>query len=113
MVKTLFDLRDDQFVIIADGTYCYCQKSSNNMVQRRLYSGHKKRPLVKPFVITTTTGKIVDFYSNYGATDNDASIMEDVLKKDKNLRDLIAKNDLAIFDRGFKDCILKLKKNMV
>ena len=84
MVKTLFDLRDDQIVFIADGTYCYCQKSSNNMVQRKLYSGYKKRPLIKPFVITTSTGKIFDVYGSYAATDNDASIMEHVLKVDKN-----------------------------
>ncbi|CAF1139559.1 unnamed protein product, partial [Brachionus calyciflorus] len=110
MVKTLFDLRDDQLTIIANGTYCSCQKSTNNMIQRKLYSGHKKRPLVKPFVVTTTTGKIIDIYGNYGATDNDASIMEDVLNRDKNLKELILKNDLAIFDRAFKDCILRLKK---
>ncbi|CAF0965241.1 unnamed protein product [Brachionus calyciflorus] len=29
----------------------------------------------------------------------------------KNLRDLISKDDLAILDRGYKDCILRLKRN--
>ncbi|RMZ97819.1 Vacuolar sorting-associated 13C [Brachionus plicatilis] len=46
MVKTLFYLDDNQLAIIADGTYCYCQKSSNNMIQRKIYSGHKNRPHV-------------------------------------------------------------------
>ncbi|CAF1017982.1 unnamed protein product [Brachionus calyciflorus] len=105
MVKSLFDLTDDQFVIIADGTYCYCQKSSNNMVQRKLYSGHKKRPLVKPFVITASNGKIIDVYGNYSAVENDASIMQ----KDLDLRELFKKGDILIFYRGFKDCISRLK----
>lgn len=26
MVKSLFELKDDQLAIVADGTYCYCQK---------------------------------------------------------------------------------------
>lgn len=109
MVKSLFDLKDDQFAIIADGTYCYCQKSSNNMVQRKLYSGHKKRPLVKPFVITSSNGRIINVYGDNAATDNDALIMEKVLESDKDLRDLLKKGDLAIFDRGFKECITRLK----
>ncbi|CAF1052181.1 unnamed protein product [Brachionus calyciflorus] len=109
MVNSLFDLTDDRFAVIADGTYCYCQKSSNNMVQRKLYSGHKKRPLVKPFVITASNGKIIDVYGNYAAVENDALIMESVMEKDLDLRKLLKKGDLAIFDRVFKDCISRLK----
>ncbi|CAF0947554.1 unnamed protein product [Brachionus calyciflorus] len=71
MVMKLFDFNDDQLAIIADGTYCYSQKSSNKMIQRKLFSGHKKRPLVKPFVITTSNGKIIDIYGNHAATDNE------------------------------------------
>lgn len=62
------------------------------MIQRKLYSGNKKRPLVKPFVITTTNGRIIDVYGNYAACDNDASIMIDVLEKDKDLSELILSN---------------------
>ncbi|CAF1114855.1 unnamed protein product [Brachionus calyciflorus] len=109
IVKALFDLDDNQLSIIADGTYCYCQKSSNNMIQGKLYSGHKNRPLVKPFVITTSNGKIIDVYGNHASTDNDASIMEYVLIKDNHLRDLLKKGHLAIFYRGFLNCISRLK----
>ncbi|RMZ97818.1 hypothetical protein BpHYR1_034029 [Brachionus plicatilis] len=35
--------------------------------------------------------------------------MEHVLIKDNHLRDLLKKGDLAIFDRGFLDCISRLK----
>ncbi|CAF3771072.1 unnamed protein product [Rotaria socialis] len=41
----------DQVVLIADGTYFFCQKSSNNEFQRRTYSQHKHRHLVKPMII--------------------------------------------------------------
>ena len=59
-------------VFIADGTYLYCEKSSNNMLQRELYSGQKKRHLIKPFVICASKGFIIDVF---GATDNDAKIL--------------------------------------
>jgi hypothetical protein len=44
----------NQVVLIADGTYIYCEKSSNNEFQRRTYSSHKHRHLVKPMIITTS-----------------------------------------------------------
>ncbi|RNA40752.1 transposable element tcb1 transposase [Brachionus plicatilis] len=97
MVKSLFDLKEDQFAIIADGTQCYCQKRS------------LKKPLVKPFVITSSNGRIINVYSDNAATDNDAFIMEKVLQNDKDLKNLLKRGDLAIFDRGFKECIARLK----
>ena len=44
----------DQIVRIADGTYFFCQKSSNSEFQRRTYSQHKRRHLVKPMIITAS-----------------------------------------------------------
>ena len=44
----------DQIVLIADGTYFFCQKSSNSEFQQRTYSQHKRRHLVKPLIITTS-----------------------------------------------------------
>ncbi len=44
----------DQIVLVADGTYVFCQKSSNNEFQRRTYSIHKHRHLVKPMIITAS-----------------------------------------------------------
>jgi hypothetical protein len=43
-----------QVVLIADGTYFFCQKSSNSEFQRHTYSQHKRRHLVKPMVITAS-----------------------------------------------------------
>ena len=39
----LFDLNENQLCLIADGTYLYCQKSSNNKIQRLLHSVQKGR----------------------------------------------------------------------
>ena len=44
----------NQVVLIADGTYMYCEKSSSNEFQRRTYSSHKHRHLVKPMIITAS-----------------------------------------------------------
>ena len=48
----------DQIVLIADGTYLYCQKSSNNEFHRRTYNNHKHRHLVKPMIITAGVSTI-------------------------------------------------------
>lgn len=45
---------DQQVVVVMDGTYLYVQKSANNELQRRTYSTHKHRHLIKPMIITTT-----------------------------------------------------------
>ena len=42
----------EQIVLIADGAYLFCQKSANSEFQRRTYSQHKRRHLVKPLIIT-------------------------------------------------------------
>jgi hypothetical protein len=87
-VTELFLKNDNQLVLIADGTYCFIQKSSNNEFQRKTYSGQKKRHLVKPFVVCAADGTIVDIYGFFDAKKNDAKIMEDVFAKDKYLRQL-------------------------
>ena len=101
MVKELHDLSDDQLALIADGTYLYCEKSFNNLIQRKLYSSQKKRPLIKPFVICASNGCIVDVFGPYPAVDNDAKIIEDILANNKAFRELLLPNDLLILDRGF------------
>ena len=44
----------DQIVLIANGTYFFCQKSSNSEFQRRTYNQQKRRHLVKPMIITVS-----------------------------------------------------------
>ena len=61
----LFDLEGQKLAVLADGTYCNMQKSSNFYFQRVTYSGQKKRHLVKPFVICCTDGYIIDIFGLY------------------------------------------------
>ena len=114
LVNELFDLNKDQFAAISDGTYVYCQKSSNNQFQRKTYSGQKKRHLVKPLVICATDGYIVDVFGPYAATDNDATILRDIMEKEKrpaigNFDEIFLEGDLFLLDRGFRDIALELK----
>ena len=46
--------RDDQVIIVMDGTYLFVQKSSDNNFQRRSFSMHKHRHLIKQMIITAT-----------------------------------------------------------
>ena len=109
IVKNLFQTQENQLFLIADGTYCYVQKSSCNRMQRMTYSMQKKRHLVKPFVICSADGLIVDIYGPYAATINDASIIKDILQNNIDLKNLICENDVFLLDRGFRDCVNELK----
>ena len=57
--NTLLTNNNQQVVVVMDGTYLYLQKSANNELQRRTYSTHKHRHLVKPMIITTTVRPFV------------------------------------------------------
>ena len=109
IVKELITDNDNQFVIIADGTYCYCQKSNNNYFQRRSYSMQRKRHLVKPFVICSSDGLIVDIYGLFPTIENDATIIQKVLDSDRDLRNLLQAGDHILVDRGFRDAVDKLQ----
>ena len=65
-----------------DGTYIYIQKSRKYAFQRRCFSLHKHRPLVKAMVVTATDGYIISilgpFYAN--GQNNDASILKYMVK---------------------------------
>ena len=72
-------------ILILDGTYIYCQKSANNMLQRRTYRMQKGRPLVKPMLVVTTTGYIVSCLGPYLADyqNNDAEITKHIVYSNK------------------------------
>jgi hypothetical protein len=108
--RQLFNVANDELILIADGTYLYYQKSKYNTLQRKQFSVQKSRHLVKPFVICTTSGKIFDILT---ASDNDAKIIETILtsndKNCKDLQELLKPNDHLIVDRGFRDYINTLQ----
>lgn len=91
-------------IVICDGTYVYLQKSSNYSFKKKSYSLHKYRNLIKPFLIVTTDGHILDIYGPYAATVSDADIMKQLFQNENNeLRQYFREGDVFILDRGFRD----------
>ena len=101
MAKEIFNAKESQLILVVEGTYCYCQKSSHNYFQRKTFSVQKK--------LSTSNGKIVDVFGLHEATKNDASIMNDVLLGVENLRKVLHPGDIILLDRGFRDCLDNLK----
>ena len=100
------DDRDDVAVCVADGTYIYIEKSSNYSFQRRSYSVHKGRPLVKPMMIVASDGYIISVLGPYLADgrNNDAKITEHMFKSNtENIQDWFEEGDVLVVDRGFRD----------
>ena len=93
MSKLLFDMSEDQLGVIADGTYLYTEKSKNNNLQREMYSGQKKCHLIKPFVMCTTNGYIINIYGPYPATSNDSKIINHIMDTEDDIKQLIRPND--------------------
>lgn len=97
--QLMTDGAEDTAILVIDGTYIYIQvrnyscvllrillcfsfqKSQNNVFQRKSFNLHKKRSLLKPMMIVSTTGYIVacigPFFSDF--SNNDASIIKNVL----------------------------------
>ena len=110
-MKELYELDENVLGLIADGTYIYCLKSANNKIQKELYSGQKKRALIKPFVICTTNDYIVDVFGLFKATHNDASIMLQIMETNmNNIRSVFKEKDVIFLDRGFRDALNELQK---
>ncbi|RNA19707.1 vacuolar sorting-associated 13c [Brachionus plicatilis] len=107
MVTELLELKNQELVIICDGTYTHIEKSFNNEMQYRTYSVQKSTSLIKPFIICCSDGYIIDCYGAFDANLNDASILKYVLSKDQNLKNkiLLPGKTKIILDRGFRDVV--------
>ena len=93
VAKELLNLGDQKLALIFDGTYMYYQESSYNAFQRQSYSGHKGRPLAKPFIGCTTDGYIIDVWGSFTTASSDGNILPEILKTDQNLHKLLKKGD--------------------
>ena len=103
LAKEIFNAKESQLILVVDGTYCYCQKSSNNYFQRKTFSVQKKKHIwLNHFLFSTSNGKIVDVFGLHEATKNDTSIMNDVLLGDENLRKVLHPGDIILLDGGFR-----------
>lgn len=111
LAKTLFNADDNQLILVLDGTYIYINKSNNFKFQRRSFSMHKGRPLVKPMVVVTTTGHFVTIVGPYLADgkNNDAAILNHMLRANiQNFREFLQEGDILVVDRGFRDSLTLL-----
>ncbi|XP_062599343.1 uncharacterized protein LOC134260823 [Saccostrea cucullata] len=107
LAQSLFgDVGTQQAILVLDGTYIYINKSGNFKFQRQSFSLHKGRPLVKPLVIVSTTGYFVSVMGPYIAKNNDATILNHVMKT--NIEDIcnwVREDDIFVIDRGFRDSL--------
>ena len=109
LAQTLFrSVEKTQVILVLDGTYIYVNKSNNFHFQRRSYSMHKGRPLIKPMVIVSTTGYFVSILGPYLADrkNNDASILTHIINSNaESIRSWLSEDDIFIVDRGFRDAL--------
>lgn len=99
--------KPDSIILVWDGTYIYIQKSADHKFKRHTYSMHKGRPLVKPMMVVTTTGAIVDVLGPYLADghNGDSEITHHILAQNINgMADNLEDGDIFILDRGFQHC---------
>ncbi|XP_072933637.1 uncharacterized protein [Epargyreus clarus] len=108
--NAIYNENNQNTIMICDGTYIYINKSSNYMFQKDTYSLHKYRNLLKPFLLVTPDGYIVDCLGPYKATTSDADIMKSLFRDENSpLRQYFQNNDIFILDRGFRDSISLLE----
>lgn len=108
IARELFNARHN-LITIWDGSYAYCQKSSNYFIQKTTYSLQKKRHLCKPFIGITSNGYYLDVIKPYDALSNDASIMNQLLDQE-SFRNFFREGDLFVVDRGFRDSLKHFEK---
>lgn len=103
----LFGTNINDAITVLDGTYIYIQKSADYSFQRRSYSIHKNRPLLKPMMIVGTDGYILDVIGPYFADchNNDAAITKHLLLTNNSAKNWFQENDILIVDRGFQDAV--------
>ena len=83
-------------------------QTQNYKLQRQCFSMHKGRPLVKPMVITTTSGYILAVLGPFlgNCSNNDAQITKHILNNNtEDLLDFLKMEDVMIFDRGFREVL--------
>ena len=96
----------DVAIAVADGTYVYIEKSGDYSFQRRSYSVHKGRPLLKHMMLVATDGYILTVLGPYLADgkNSDAKITEQMLKSNsEDIRNWFNEGDVLNVDRGFRD----------
>lgn len=106
--RVLFDNNignENPLHLILDGTYIYLQKSTNHRFQKESYNSHKKRNYLKIMMGVCTDGWILFALGPFKATENDATITNQIFSSSTTSVKHLAPDDILIVDRGFRDCI--------
>ncbi|XP_062581928.1 uncharacterized protein LOC134243712 [Saccostrea cucullata] len=111
LAESLFGGTGNQALLVIDGTYIFIQKSMNFTFQRKSYSLHKGRPLVKPMVIVSTSGYYISVLGPYLARNSDATILNHIMKTNReDVLNWMEEDDIFIVDRGFRDSMEYLEE---
>lgn len=103
---------ENRLCLIADCTYNYIEAPSNFELQRKTFSLHKKRSLLKPLYIVFPSGYILEAAGPYfcDAKNNDAANIRHQYKH-SDLLLFMEEDDFFIFDRGFRDVVPETNAN--
>ncbi len=103
---------ENRLCLIADGTYNYIEKPGDFELQRKTFSMHKSRNLLKPLYIVFPSGYILEAAGPYfcDSKNNDAAN----IRHHYNHSDLLLfleEEDYFLFDRGYRDVVDETEAN--
>ncbi len=103
---------ETRLCLIADCTYNYIEKPSDFEMQRKTFSLHKSRYLIKPLYIVFPSGYILEAAGPYfcDAKNNDAANIRHNYRH-SDLLLFLEEDDVFIFDRGFRDVVQQTTEN--
>lgn len=103
---------ESRLCVIADGTYNFIEKPGNFELQRKTFSAHKKRNLLKPLYIVFPSGYILEAAGPYfcDAKNNDAANIRHHYKH-SDLLLFLEDDDYFLFDRGYRDVVEETEEN--
>lgn len=112
LTSTILGQPENRLCLIADCTYNYIEAPSNFELQRKTFSLHKKRNLIKPLYIVLPSGYILEAAGPYfcDAKNNDAANIRHHYKH-SDLLLFLEEDDFFIFDRGFRDVVSETSTN--
>ena len=84
----------------------------DHQFQRWTFTDQKMRNLVKPTLIVSSTGYIVELIEPYLARNNDAMILNHFMKSSQGelLKTLLGPNGVLLADRGYRDSVAVLQE---
>lgn len=103
---------ESRVYVVADCTYNYIEKPADFELQRKTFSAHKKRNLLKPLYIVFPDGYILEAAGPYfcDSKNNDAANIRHHYQYSDILL-FLEEDDCFIFDRGFRDVVDETTEN--